>query len=192
MDVFTNPMFDPRKGSSIVATELNELRLQIIKNMRAADAVASGQTIRSLHVRQSDFSAKLMSEQKMPFGTLETGRRGYRYPDNRKHIPSDFQTIIYQWMKIRGISADDVPPYKGTKYASAQERADWSMASAIAWKISLQGTKLFRQGGRNNIYSTAIPKTIEECKRRLSAFLAASTVESIKLNKPVTKIGRNG
>lgn len=185
MDVFTNPMFDPRKGSSIVATELNELRLQIIKNMRAADAVASGQTIRSLHVRQSDFSAKLMSEQKMPFGTLETGRRGGA-------VPRDFPTIIYQWMQTRGIHSEDVKPYKGTKYASAQERADWSMASAIATRIRKSGTKLFRQGGRNNIYSTAIPKTIEECKRRLSAFLAASTVESIKLNKPVTKIGRNG
>lgn len=94
MDVFTNPMFDPRKGSSIVATELNELRLQIIKNMRAADAVASGQTIRSLHVRQSDFSAKLMSEQKMPFGTLETGRRGggssERFPHH--HLSMDANT----------------------------------------------------------------------------------------------------
>lgn len=192
MDVFTNPMFDPRKGSAIVATELNELKLAIIKNMRAADAVASGQTIRSLHVRQSEFSAALKSEQLMPFGTLETGRRGYPRPENRKHIPSDFESIIYKWMQTRGIHADEVPPYKGTKFASAQERADWSMASAIAWKISLQGTKLHRQQGRTNIYSNEIPKTIEECKKRLAAFLAASTVKSIELNKSVTKIGSNG
>lgn len=185
MDVFTNSMFDPRKGSSIVATELNELRLKIIKNMRSADAVASGRTIRSLHVRQSDFSAALKSEQRMPFGTLETGRRGGA-------VPRDFSTIIYQWMMTRGIHSEDVKPYKGTKFASAQERADWSMAEAIATKIRKSGTKLFRQGGRNNIYSNEIPKTIAECKKRLSAFIAASAVQSIMLNKPVTKIGRNG
>lgn len=196
MDVFTNPMFDPRKGSSIVATELNELRLQIIKNMRAADAVASGQTIRSLHVRQSDFSAKLMSEQKMPFGTLETGRRGGK-------IPNGFSDVIYEWMQNKGVHGEMEKPYRvyvkskdayvdRVKRFLTQEKADRSMAFAIARAIAKSGTKLFRQVGRNNIYSTEIPKTIEVCKKRLSAFLAASTVESIKLNKPVTKIGRNG
>jgi len=183
-DVFENAMFDPRTGSAIVATELNELRLQIISNMYAQNAVASGNTIRSLKVIQEPFSARLVSQQKMPFGVLETGRRGGK-------IPYGFAGIIYEWMQKKGIHAEPIPYKDGkTHKFTEQERADRSMASAIAKTISRSGTRLFRQGGRDTIYSQDVQKTIDKCRERLSAFLFVAAKESIKLNIKNTKIGR--
>lgn len=183
-DLSNNPIFDPRQGSSIIATELDELRLKIIENMYQAHAVASGGTIRSLKVIQESFSARLISDQKMPFGVMETGRRGGK-------IPYGFSGIIYEWMQTKGVHADPVP-YKTDKphKFSEQERADRSMASAIAHTIAKSGTKLFRQGGRDTIYSRDIPKTIQTCRERLAAFVFMSAQETIKLNIKSGKIGR--
>lgn len=183
-DLASNPIFDPRKGSSIIATELNELRLQIIENMYQTNSVASGGTIRSLKVIQEPFSARLISDQKMPFGVMETGRRGGK-------IPYGFSGIIYEWMQMKGIHADPVP-YKTDKphKFSEQERADRSMASAIAKTIARSGTSLFRKGGRDTIYSRAIPKTVQTCRERLAAFVFMSASEHIKLNIKSGKIGR--
>jgi hypothetical protein len=75
-------------------------------------------------------------------------------------------------------------PYKTNrqhKYASAQERGDWSMASAIARTIARSGTKLYRDGGRTNIYSNEIPQTVQTIREALLQLMKAQ-VKSIKLN----------
>ena len=192
-DVFANPMFDPRLGSGIVATELNELRLQIIQNMYAANAVASGRTIRSLKVIQNPFSAELVSDQKMPFGVLETGRRAGK-------IPNGFAGIIYEWMQAKGIHGEMEIPYRvylksadmdvdRVRHFKTQEQADRSLAGTIAHTIAKRGTSLFRAGGRDNIYSQDIPKTVDKCRELLSAYLFMAAKQSIKLNTKEVKIG---
>lgn len=159
--------------------ELTQLKERIIANMYAEGAVASGRTIRSLQVVSTPEGVALVSQQQMPFGTLETGRRG-------GDVPNNFVSIIRQWMKDKGIQAAPIP-YKRQpserwqpKYTPA-ERGQMSMAGAIAYTIEKSGTRLFRQGGRNTIYSQEIPKTVEVIQKKISALLQAQ-VAAIKLN----------
>ena len=177
--------FDPRIGSEIVAEELDELRKRIIANMQREGAVATGNTIRSLRVEQRPFGAALISAQRMPFGVLETGRRGGNVPGMKNGVPVGFAAIIYRWMQAKGIHATDVKkpknPWKMTAY-DAQVRADRSLSFAIATSIMKRGTKLFREGGRDTIYSQEIPKTIDKVRERLSRLISAEVLEQIKLN----------
>lgn len=160
--------------------EMTQLKERIIANMQAQGAVASGKTIRSLQVVAEGDSIALISAQQMPFGTLETGRRGGA-------VPADFVGIIMQWIKDKGIKAAPIP-YKRQlsenwqpKYTAA-ERGQMSLAGAIAYTIRKLGTKLFREGGRDTIYSQEIPKTIEAIQTKISALLQAQVAEQIKLN----------
>ena len=167
--------FDTRKGSDIVAEELVKLKEAIAANMYAEGAVATGNTIRSMKVITEEYGARLVTTGRMPFGVLETGRRGGA-------VPLGFEVIIKQWMEVKGIHSDKVKPYRGNKYASAQERADWSMAAAISHTIQRSGTRLFRQGGRNNIYSNVIPQAVQAITNKIRPFIEVVAVESIKLN----------
>lgn len=160
--------------------EMTQLKERIIANMQAQGAVASGKTIRSLQVVAEGDSIALISAQQMPFGTLETGRRGGA-------VPSNFVSIIMQWLQDKGIKAAPIP-YKRQpserwqpKYTEA-ERGQMSLAGAIAHTIRKSGTKLFREGGRDTIYSQEIPKTIEVIQTKISALLQAQVAEQIKLN----------
>ena len=172
--------FDPRIGSEIVAEELDELRKRIIANMQREGAVATGNTIRSLRVEQRPFGAALVSAQRMPFGVLETGRKGGK-------VPIGFAAIIYRWMQAKGIHATDLKKPKNPLDAMQgnQEKADRSLSYAIARSIMRRGTKLYREGGRDTIYSQEIPKTLEKIREKLSQLVAAEVLEQIKLNTKV-------
>lgn len=178
--------------SYIVGEELEELKQRIIRNMQAAGAVATGKTIQSLSVETRADGGKLIFRGRMPFAVMETGRRGIksttivgdpRYVTKNPKVPSNFAQIIYAWMQAKGVHASPMP-YKRNglhKYASAQERGDYTMASAIAHTIAKSGTRLFRQGGRDTIYSKEIPQTVATIKDAVLK-LAVTQVKSIKLN----------
>lgn len=169
-------MLDPRGAHTIIAEELERLRQRIIANMRAQGAVASGRTIRSMRVVMTPEGGALVSEQQMPFGTLETGRRGGA-------TPYGFSAIIYQWMQDKGIHGTPMPyktnrPHKYTP----QERGDRSMAAAIAHTIRTSGSRLYRVGGRDTIYSNEIPDTVERIESKVTGLISAYADEMIKLN----------
>lgn len=171
---------DPRMGSEIVAEELEDLKRRIIANMQAAKAVATGNTIRSLHVEQRPFGASLVSQQKMPFGVLETGRRAGK-------VPMGFGEIIYRWMQAKGIHSTRVQKPKNpwiVQTRDDQERADRSMAYAIATTIRKHGSSLYRAGGRDTIYTKEIPVTIERVRERLGMLMKAFVVGQIKATIP--------
>lgn len=161
-------VFSRAEAQAIVSEELNSLKARIIDNMRNAGAVASGRTIASLKVVPTETGSALVSDERMPFGTLETGRRGGR-------IPAGFTAIILDWMRSKGIQAQ----VSGNR---SQESADRSLAYLISRKIAREGTSLFRRGGRNTIYSQEIPKTVAAVERRIGALFDAYVEESIKLN----------
>ncbi len=166
-------MISGRTPRQILASELEELKKRIIAHHLAAGQKASGRTIASLHVEVSEDSGTLYG--RSPFGTLETGRRPGK-------VPMDFQSIIRQWMKDKGIVAPPIPyktnrPHKYTP----QERGELSMSFLIARKIRREGTRLFKQGGRADIYSNEIPATTREIGNKLLE-LMHTKIESIKLN----------
>lgn len=148
-------IYDEKKAVQLVADELEQLKGRIIGNMRSAGEVASGRTIRSLQVISDDDGAALISAQDMPFGVLETGRRGGK-------VPYRFSEIIYDWMQAKGVHGT----IRGNM---TQEKADRSMAFAISRNIAQRGTSLFRRGGRSDIYTNEIPRTVSVLVHKIAA-----------------------
>ena len=162
-------MDDPRKEiKGILTEELQGLRERIIANHIRAGQRASGKTERSLRVEVTDIQGTLFGRQ--AFGTLETGRRPGR-------VPYKFNEIIRQWILDKGIAITDIP-YKRKeserwrpKY-TPRERGLRAMAGAIAYKIREEGTSLYREGGRTDIYSPEVKKCIEIIMNRAFAIFA--------------------
>lgn len=162
--------------AQILTEELGTLKATIINNIRTTGQWASGKTAASLAVRVSGSIGELVGRR--AFGTLEKGRRGGR-------VPRNFAAIIYDWMMAKGVHADPMPyktnrPHKYTE----QERGDRTMAFFIARTIRREGTRLYREGGRDDVYSRAIPMTIERINSRLSGIYVAAVTQQIKLNTP--------
>ena len=140
----------------VIQEELESLKKRIIDNHLSAGQKASGRTIASMHVESSDDGGVLFGRR--AFGTLETGRRGGR-------VPKGFYHIILQWVRDKGIQVEKPKTF----------------AYFVSKKIAREGTSLFRQGGRDDIYSNEIPKTTESVLSRITGLLGAS-VEHINLN----------
>ncbi len=170
-----NTIIDGISVSQILNEELTRLRNTIIANIRTSGEWASGKTAASMQVFANDASGELVGRR--AFGTLETGRKAGRVPRNMREI-------IYEWMKAKGIHGEPMPYVrKGPhKYSSAQERGDMTMASAIAHTIRMMGTVLYRKGGRDDVYSQAIPETVARIQQRLTVILQATVTQQIKLN----------
>lgn len=141
----------------ILSTELESLRERIIQNHFAAGQKASGKTAKSMRVIMEEDSGELIGRK--AFGTLETGRKGGK-------VPAGFATIILRWAQDKGIKVDNPK----------------SFAFLVARKIAREGTLLHRQGGRADIYSTEIPKTIDRLIERLTEN-QITEIKSIFVNK---------
>lgn len=120
----------------IIKYELNNLRQRIIDNHIRARQKASGRTIASLKVEITENSGILWGRK--PFGTLETGRRPGR-------VPKGFYKIILDWIEAKGIRVEKPKTF----------------AYFIARKIAREGTQLYRDGGRDDIYSKEIEITVK-------------------------------
>lgn len=144
------------KVIELVASELEALKQRIIENHRNAGQVASGMTIASLKVEITEDGGVLWG--RSAFGTLETGRKGGK-------VPAGFWKIIRQWMDDKGIQV---------------EKPD-SFAYLVARKIAREGTQLFRNGGRSDIYSPEVKDTVERVSDGIG-ILFGSEVEHINLN----------
>lgn len=160
--------------AQILTEELGSLKARIINNIRATGQWASGKTAASMSVNVSGSIGELVGRR--AFGTLETGRRGGR-------VPRNFAAIIYEWMQAKGVHADPIPyktsrPHKYTE----QERGDRTMAYFIAKTIRRDGTRLYREGGRDDVYSREIPAAIDRINARLSRIFQATVEQQIKSN----------
>lgn len=177
-------VIDKQAQVVIMREELERLKATIAANISNEGAYASGRTTRSLEVTTDEYEATLWG--RSPFGTLETGRKPGR-------VPGNFQSIILQWMRDKGVSGTPIP-YKRQpsekwqpKY-TPQQRGDMTLAWFISEKIRKQGTRLYRQGGRDTIYSQAIKDTLQRIEERIFSMVEVNVMESIKINEP-TNIG---
>ena len=143
-------------AKGIINEELMSLRQRIIDNHLRAGQKASGRTIQSLRVEATEDEGILFGRK--AFGTLETGRRGGR-------VPAGFYHIILQWVKDKGIQVEKPKTF----------------AYFVARKIAREGTSLYRRGGREDIYSSEIPKTVESIGKRIMGLLTME-VDNININ----------
>ncbi len=140
----------------ILKYELNDLRLRIIDNHIRARQKASGRTIASLRVEVTENSGILWGRK--AFGTLETGRRPGR-------VPKGFYKIILDWIEAKGIRVEKPKTF----------------AYFIARKIAKEGTQLYRDGGRDDIYSKEIDKTIKTIMEKVFGIFE-NDIKHINLN----------
>lgn len=140
----------------LVSSELEALKQKVIENQKNSGQVASGRTIASMKVEITEDGGVLWG--RSAFGTLETGRKGGK-------VPAGFWKIIRQWMDDKGIQV---------------EKPD-SFAYLVARKIAKEGTQLFRNGGRSDIYSPEVKDTVERVSDGIG-ILFGSEVEHINLN----------
>lgn len=175
-------VFKKQDIAQVLTEELSRLAERIKENHRRAGQVASGRTLRSITYEVTEDRGTLFGRK--PFGTLETGRGPTR---KRGNPPIRLDEIIYQWAIDKGIHITPMP-YKRKpserwqpKYSSAEERALRSFSSAVAHKIHKEGTQLFRNQGRNDIYSNEIPDAIKRIEERI-AKVFSMTIDSIHIN----------
>lgn len=136
----------------ILTSALEDAKEKIQHNLDITGTNASGRTSQSLTVEVDGNTGVLYGRQ--AFGTVETGRKPGK-------VPYGFRDIIYQWMQDKGVHAK----VEGRR---SQEPADHSMAYIIARKIANEGSKLYRDDGRDDIYSNVLPLTIERVQNEVT------------------------
>ena len=144
----------------IVIAELEDLAERISANIRTNGQWASGDTARSLKVRQEGDTIALYGRDS--FDSLE---KGYKGPVSVRRI--------FNWMVDKGIQDPD--PKKTN-----------SIAFAIARKIEEEGSFLYRNkvtydGVVPDVYSTEIKETIKRLYDKLGDY-AIKQIETITLN----------
>ena len=151
-------MSDEIKG--IVEDELLKLAERIRQHHTEAGQVASGRTRNSIKVETSGGTVVTGTLYgRAFFGTLETGSKPWRTQYTTP--PRPFVQTIQQWIDDKGLNLN---------------------AFLTARKIMLEGSKLFRDGGRSDIYSNEIPETLDAIAERVTKIYEMQIVESIKLN----------
>lgn len=146
----------------ILREELEDLRARIIANMERADQIVSGKTRDSMQVSVRDNAGVLTGRQ--AFATLETGSRPWSKKPNR--TPKWFADLIGEWIEQRGLDLNQ-----------------WAVAHTIIHK----GSKLYREGGRADIYSPELQKTIDRIGARILDQYAVLVTDRLIINK-TTKI----
>lgn len=129
---------------------------------------ASGRSVGSLTIAVSGNVGTLYGSKS--FLAMERGRKGGK-------VPKGFVGIIKQWIIDKGISVAPIPAKRrNTKY-TPHERGLNSFAGAIAHKIMTDGTKLYRDGQFNDIFTTAVNEELEAMSKELMLYTAESIAE---------------
>lgn len=134
-------MKENKTAREILNDELTALKERIASNIMSAGMNASGRTIASMRVEVNENEGTLFGRR--AFEVLESGRR----PGS---VPKGFYQIIYQWAIDKRIRVRNLK----------------SFAYLTARKIAREGTLLYREGGRNDIYTPEIRKCIENVRSR--------------------------
>lgn len=145
----------------ILTTHLNNVKNKVAEKMAARKA--SGRSAQSLVVEVSGDTGTLYGS--ASFLAMEKGR-------GPGQVPVGFNEIIRDWAIDKGISIQ--PKYQG----QTQEGALNSFAGAVAHMIMTKGTRLFRSGQQEDIYSTIIADEIKQMGDELLSF-SANSINSV-------------
>lgn len=142
----------------IVVEELNDFCDRVVNNIIAADANVTGETIASIQseVLNAESAIKGIVSGRPYFAALETGTKPWSVQYLRP--PKFFVDIIREWIDHRGLDLS---------------------AGAVAYTIMRDGSLLYRDGGRTNIYSQEIPTTLNNIERRLADFFVTNINERL-------------
>ena len=147
----------------ILLEELTALRKRIIENMGKAEQIVTGKTRDSLVVKATEQASGAYGvlTGRQAFAALETGSRPWSRPPKR--VPKFFADLIGEWIDKRGLSLNK-----------------W----AVARTIISEGSKLYREGGRSDIYSPELQKTIDRIGDRILDQYSVLVTDRLIINKP--------
>lgn len=141
----------------ILRDELEKLRERIDANMTTAGQHATGKTRQSMQVNVQGLAGVLTG--RYAFASLETGSRPWsRRP---KYVPRFFADLIGEWIEAKSLNLNK-----------------W----AVARTIIDQGSKLYRTGGRSDIYSPELQKTMDAIGDRVTERYAVLVTNRLFIN----------
>ena len=143
----------------ILLEELEDLRRRITENMGNADQIVTGKTRDSMQVSVQGNAGVLTGRQ--AFATLETGSRPWSKKPKRP--PKWFADLIGEWIDAKGLDLNQ-----------------WAVAHSIIHK----GSKLYREGGRADVYSPELQKTMDRIGERIIDQYAVLVTDRLIMNKP--------
>lgn len=143
----------------ILLEELEDLRRRITENMGKADQIVTGKTRDSMQVSVQGNAGVLTGRQ--AFATLETGSRPWSKKPKRP--PKWFADLIGEWIDAKGLDLNQ-----------------WAVAHSIIHK----GSKLYREGGRADVYSPELQKTMDRIGERIIDQYAVLVTDRLIMNKP--------
>jgi hypothetical protein len=150
---------------------LGNVKAKVTQAMSDYGRNASGASVGSLTVEVNGNIGTLYGSKS--FLAMEYGKKPGK-------VPYNFKDIIRQWIINKGIAVTPIPSKKrDTKY-TPYERGLNSMAGAIAYKIMKEGTKLHRDNGYNDIYTSAVREELKLMSEELVLYTADSIA---KINK---------
>ena len=160
------------KGLGLIEHALEQCAEKIRQNMASEGRNASGKYSKSIRVEMHESGGQITAA--AYFGTTEHGRK----PGN---VPKDIVAILEAWITDKGVSVKQIP-YKRQetetwqpKYTVA-ERSRKMAASAMAWSIKENGTRLYRDGGEPVIYSPAINGMLDALVRQIADIVVAEVL----------------
>lgn len=156
--------------SDILKSHMEAVKAKVQMRMAEQKRNATGRSSASLVVQISGDTASLFGSSS--FKSMERGRGAGK-------VPRNFKTIIKEWIKAKGISVRPKQSVRASKI-SAQERGLNSLAGAIAHTIMKKGTKLNREHGYNDIYTSVINEELKLMKEELGGMAGE---EFITINK---------
>jgi hypothetical protein len=162
------------RATQLLTERLQWLADQVRANHENAGQVASGKLRDYIHSIVEDQGDRIsgyvealsyieaMEQGNAPWEPIPTkqAKDGHTYD----YVPKWFADAIGQWMSDKGIQ-------------ETKERNRY----AVAWKIIHDGTLLYRQGGRSDIYSEITKAVAEEIADELAAEVAIE-IQTITLN----------
>ena len=148
----------------ILREELEALRVRIIQNMGRADQIVTGKTRDSLVVETGEQAtgAYGVLTGRQAFATLETGSRPWSRPPAK--VPKYFADLIGEWIEAKGLDLNQ-----------------WAVAHTIIHK----GSKLYRTGGRADIYTPEIAQTMENLGNRILERYSVLITDRLNFNTTI-------
>jgi hypothetical protein len=149
--------------SEIIREQLTRTKNDIIANHIAAGQLDSGRTSGLFEVANVSMSGgQLLGWQW--YQVWETGRRPGKWPPRR---------AIIDWLQTKkGIGYESY----GASYSSEYKRLE-SIAFLIQRKIGNEGSSLFRQGGRKDIFTPPFERLAENLPEELGNLLIETIIE---------------
>lgn len=148
----------------ILLEELTALRKRIIENMGKAEQIVTGKTRDSLVVKATEQASGAYGvlTGRQAFAALETGSRPWSRPPKR--VPKFFADLIGEWIEAKGLDLNQ-----------------WAVAHTIIHK----GSKLYRTGGRADIYTPEIAQTMENLGNRILERYSVLITDRLNFNTTI-------